>query len=543
MNDTTTDAASLFAPLWKRKWMILAVAILVAAGTYLYYKRQPATYVASTRLYLASPEQQSLLGGSQTKPLSGRALSDQVELINSTVISEGVHKRLREEGNLSAARAKSKASASAASDFITIATEARTSKGAVALANALAQAYIRRQRVNYLRDLEAAIANARQQLRRIETPSTGKGKGAKGAPSSSTTIQAATLQSRISQLESTRSGGSGVQQLGTARATPLPISPTPKKNAIFGFVLGLLLASVASFVLSRLDRRLRSLADSESIFGAQILTALPSVKSPVTRPGGKRGPAKSHVEPLRRLHTTLQLGDFLQHAREGGPRSLLFISADPGDGKSTVIANLACIQRDAGERVAVIDADLRRPTLERLLDVPAEHGLAEVLAGTVRLDAAIKSVEPPRPETEAPRDRPEAGVSTMVESRNVGSLSLLPSGGPAENPPALLAGRPMRDLLMAVADEFDYVLIDAPPPLEVSDVIPLLGLVEGIIVVARIGHTRDASAQRLAQLLGRTATAPVLGVVANCVPRKDIERYGFSWKPAAQGRRPKLIGR
>jgi Mrp family chromosome partitioning ATPase len=87
------------------------------------------------------------------------------------------------------------------------------------------------------------------------------------------------------------------------------------------------------------------------------------------------------------------------------------------------------------------------------------------------------------------------------------------------------------------------VLIDAPPPLEVSDAMPLLPAVDGVLMVARIGHTRDVSAQRLAQLLGRTASAPVLGAVVNCVPRKDIERYGFTWAPAGPGGRRKLIGR
>ncbi|HEX8715210.1 MAG TPA: hypothetical protein VF706_06530, partial [Solirubrobacteraceae bacterium] len=81
-------------------------------------------------------------------------------------------------------------------------------------------------------------------------------------------------------------------------------------------------------------------------------------------------------------------------------------------------------------------------------------------------------------------------------------------------------------------DDFDYVLIDAPSPLEVSDVIPLLKLVDGVVVVARAGHTRETSAQRLVQVLGQ-AGAPVLGTVANCLARKEIERYGFS---SANGR-------
>jgi Mrp family chromosome partitioning ATPase len=78
-----------------------------------------------------------------------------------------------------------------------------------------------------------------------------------------------------------------------------------------------------------------------------------------------------------------------------------------------------------------------------------------------------------------------------------------------------------------VAD-FDYVLVDAPSPLEVSDVMPLLGLVTGIVVVARIGHTQEASAQRLQQLLEAPTTAPVIGVVANFAGRNELKKYGFS---------------
>jgi Mrp family chromosome partitioning ATPase len=121
-----------------------------------------------------------------------------------------------------------------------------------------------------------------------------------------------------------------------------------------------------------------------------------------------------------------------------------------------------------------------------------------------------------------------------VQSGQVGSLELLPSGGVADNPPALLGGTAMRGLLEALAESYDYVLIDAPPPLEVSDAIPLLHLVDGIILVARVGHTRDLSAERLMQLLARTTSAPVLGLVANCATRKDAERHGLYFTPAVK---------
>jgi Mrp family chromosome partitioning ATPase len=536
MNDATTDAASIFAPLWKRKWLILAVAILVGAGTYLYYKRQPSVYTAKTQLYLGgNAEQATAPGAAPPKTLSGRALSDQVEIINSSVVSGEVHKRLREAHQLPAARAKSKAAASGSSDFITISTEARTPRGAVTLANAIAQAYVKRQHANYLRGVQTAITNTREQLRRIETAP--KTKGSKSTNSASTELQTANLASKISQLESSLSGFTGVQQVSTAKASPLPVSPTPKKNAIFGFVLGLILACVAAYALTRLDRRIRTLAEVEDVYHTQVLAALPKVGSPVLRPGGQRGPAKPLIEPLRRLQTALALGDMVE-GKTNGCRVVLCISADAGDGRSTLIANLARIQADGGERVAVIEADFRRPSLSGLLDVSAPNGLAEVLTGKVACATAMQTVKTvSQAAVSEEREVADGAVSTAVQAESAGSISVLLSGGQAVNPPALLGSEAMARLLHSVTEDHDYVLIDVPPPLEVSDAVPLLRLVDGIVLVARLGHTRDISAQRLDELLRRTATAPVLGAVANCVPRKDLQRYGFSWAPTEQRRR------
>jgi Mrp family chromosome partitioning ATPase/capsular polysaccharide biosynthesis protein len=553
MNETTTDAAAIFAPLWKRKWLILAVGILVAGATYAYYKNKPSVYTASTQLYLGGDaEAQSALAGTSGKStLSGRALADQVGLINSPVIGEGVRKQLRKEGDLAAARGKAKAASTATSDFITISTEANRPRGAINLANAYARAYINRERSSYVRAVDAAIANTRQQLRRLETsqsaptptttksPSGAKGNTAAKAPatlSGSATIQAASLASKLNQLESQLSV-SGVQQVGTAKASPLPVSPTPKKNAIFGFVLGLVLASIAAYILSRFDRRVRSLDDVEHIFGTQILTMLPVVRKPVIHEDGRPRPSDPLVEPIRRLHATLALGDMLEHDREHSPRVILVLSADAGDGRSALIADLALVQRDAGERVAVIEADFRRPVQAKLLDVTSPAGLGQVLTGALPLDDAMQRVASVNAGVSVNAAAPGAEVATAVQSPSQGSISVLTSGEAVANPSALLASRTMAGLLGSIAEDFDHVLIDAPPPLEVSDVMPLLHSVDGIVIVVRLGHTRETSAQRLAELLGRTSSAPVLGVVANHVPRADIERYGYSSTPGRKRRR------
>lgn len=273
----------------------------------------------------------------------------------------------------------------------------------------------------------------------------------------------------------------------------------------------------------------------------QILAVLPRVKTPIVHRGGEVRPSKLLEEHLRRLHATLQLANVHVEDRQGAPRSILFISADSGDGKSTVAAGLALIQREAGQRVAVVEADFRRPVLAKMLDVDGARGLADVLAGTLPLDEAMRQVARSRPAVSKDSvELPAGGVTTVVESSEVGSLSVLAGAAGVTNPSALLARPAMAELLRSLCDEFDHVLIDAPPPLAVSDVLPLLRVVDGIVIVARAKHTRALSAERLGQLLTRTSSAPVLGVVANAMSHADMKKAGFG---SGYGkRRRRLLG-
>jgi polysaccharide biosynthesis transport protein len=580
MNETT-DAPSILAPLWKRKWLILLVGLLVGAGTYVYYKRQVHVYQGTTQLFLGSgAEEQAQLNGGGTSRKKSLALNptNQAALINSNGIREAVHRRLRaEHGNPTARVAlhgKAHATAKEKNDFITITAQARTNKAVALLANTTAQTYISRQASSYRRAVAGTIALTRRQLRRIEalqeapantTPSTKNGtttgttgtttgttgtttgksttttpakSPARVSPSTAVTLQEASLAAKINQLES-QLNVTNVKQLEPAKAARAQLlKPKPRKNAIFGFAIGLVLASIVAYVLSRFDRRLRSLAEIEAVFKAPILSALPAVRRPLVSSGGQSVSANALREPIRRLHMGLKLG--AANIAGGGPgirpRSILFVSADPGDGKSTIVANLSLVQRDSGEGVAVIEADFRRPVQARLLGVQAAHGLADVIEGRLPLEAALQHVGPPLPPGGVePTAAGSVGLATLVESPNRGSLSVLLGDTTVANPPALLSRPEMGELVRSMADDFDSVLVDAPVPLQVSDVLPLLRMVDGIVIVARVGHTSEASAQRLVELLARTSSAPVLGVAANAVPASEIEKYGFS--PASQRQR------
>jgi len=536
MNETPS-ATAIFAPIWRRKWLILLVGILVAGGSYAYYKRKPAEYQLSTQLYLGAGSEEQLGEKGVSAKSTALAAGAQADIINSIVV-EDVRRQLKaQHRHLAKVASKAKVKAKATSEkaaFIAITVETHSAKAAALMANEVAQTYIKRQHDEYVRGIRSAISIARRQLSKIEAPAAGaagKGKSSsKTSPAASEgdVIRDAQLSTKINQLEA-ELGITAVQQVKPAKPTAaLLLGPKPKENAEFGFVIGVVLAAIAAFLLGRVDRRLRSLADVEAVFHTQILAALPQVRRPILERDGAPAPAKLLIEPLRRLHTTLELGNAPGGQHRTPPRSILFLSADPGDGKSTIAAQLGLVEREAGRRAAIVEADFRHPTQARLLGVGERPGLAEVLAGTLALGEALQSVRAAHLQPVTGQGAPAASVVTALASRNDGAVSVLVGEAAAVNPPALLAGSAIADTLRSLSEEFDYVLLDAPSPLEFSDAMPLLTAVDGIVIVARIAHTRERSADRLRQLLTQTPSAPILGVVANGVERKDIERYGIS---------------
>jgi Mrp family chromosome partitioning ATPase/capsular polysaccharide biosynthesis protein len=545
----TTDASAMFAPIWRRRWLILTVGLLVAIGTYFYYKQQKPTYQAATQIYLgAGAEEQVSLSGSVVngKKSSAPEPSAQAVLINSPIIRSTARQQLRRERGTRAGRTalagKVKAKASEKSQFITITAEAKSAAGAALLANVTAQTYVNRQNGKYHHAIESAIALSRRQVRRIEAsaeartaeaaPATKGAKGSKGATTSkgkgssaAVALQTANLISKINQLE-TNLAIVNVRQVNPVKPKAVKqLSASPKRNAVFGFFVGLLLASFVAYALARLDNRLRSLSEIEEAFGTEILTALSAVRRPIVIADGQPRPSKQLRESLERLHTTLQFGGVAGQER---PRRVLFVSANGGDGQSTVIAGLALVQRDAGQATAIVEADLRHPTLARLLGLDPKPGLPAVLDGQLSLQEALQGVGGRSPQPAAAELGVAGGpVATVSHTPVTGSASVL-VGAPVANPSALLASPAMDETLRALSESSDFVLVDSPPPLEVSDAMPLLHLADAIVIVARVGQTRASSAHRLVQLLARTPSAPVLGVVANGASQKDIEKYGFS---------------
>ena len=384
------------------------------------------------------------------------------------------------------------------------------------------------------------------------------------AASQGNVIREAQLQSRINQLEA-QLQIKGVEQLKPAkpRAAQL-LGPAPKKNAEFGFVIGLLLASIAAFALGRLDRRLRVLGDIEAVFPTQMLTVLPTVRRPVVDRGGYPSPSRLLLEPMRRLQATLLLADGAPKTNGSSNPAPV---APPARGRGAPAAHgpaHAAVPQRRGRRRA-LDRD-RRPRAgaarsgrargDRRGRLPppepgagarrarAPPGCPRCSPGRSTLGEALQAVPAPQPEPLAAQPRGGFETATMLAAREHGAVALLPSRAAAVNPPALLASAEMHEVLHALAQDYDRVLIDVPSPLEVSDAMPLLAAVDAIVLVARAGHTHERSARRLWQLLSNTPSAPILGVVANGIAPREMQKYGISTGSGERrGWKARLIGR
>lgn len=284
-----------------------------------------------------------------------------------------------------------------------------------------------------------------------------------------------------------------------------PASPRPVLNLALGLLAGIMLGLGAAIARDSLDSSVRTTAELEALAGSLPLGSVPN--DPGCRAAPLMGPGNSHsprTESYERLRTNL-------HFVPVPPRSLVVTSAVDGEGRTVTAANIALALARVGVQVALVEADLRRPRLAGYLGLPDGPGLSEVLTGRAVLDDALHRWG----DDELP-------------------LWVLASGALPANPNELLCSAAMVDVLTAVGDRVDVVLIDTPALLATSDAAILAKLTDGAVVVVRAGRTtREQVTTALASLA--TLDAQVYGTVLNRVPRR--------WLPVLRRSRPLALRR
>ncbi|MDH3283160.1 MAG: polysaccharide biosynthesis tyrosine autokinase [Acidobacteriota bacterium] len=277
-----------------------------------------------------------------------------------------------------------------------------------------------------------------------------------------------------------------------------PAVPRVGLNLLLGLVLGLMLGLSSGFVAEAMDNKIRTPDQLQEIAGVALLGSIPRIEAQqrprlvFSRKSVEDAPAlptgqQDVEEAFRALRSALLLA-----RPEHPPRSIMITSALPGEGKSTIVANLGRTLAAFGHKVVLIDADLRKPRLHRVFGTGSARGLANALAST------------------------DVRVGELIVETGFANLLLIPGGPCPPDPATLLDPHRLHGLIDELTREmgFDFVIVDTPPVLVFSDAFNIVPLVEGTIVVGRAERTTKEAARQAVAALGKLK-ARFLGVVLN----------------------------
>jgi len=365
-------------------------------------------------------------------------------------------------------------------------------------------------------ELEAEIAalEAKEQVlkQRVETFSRTLSNLSAEEMESSKLVRAVETQRNLHNLLAEKLSAARIQEQGEVRGmrvidfATLPMAPSNSpviKKILMGLALGLGLGLGLAVLVEHSNQPVETVDDVAEVSDLPVLGWLPNVETghaPDSREASRLGSiGAANADPLlveacRGIRTSLE-----SLTQRRSLHTVMVASAGPGEGKSTVLLNLASVFSELGRRVVVVDSDLRRPTLHRTLRCPARAGLADLLAGRVSGEDVMRTIQE--------------------------NVLFLPAGSvKGTNPGALLSGERIRRFLDFVGDSADLVLFDSAPVLAVPDNVILASMVDGVILVVRAGQTQQRDLLRVTDRLEKTG-AVMLGAVVNRLSPRQTRSY------------------
>ena len=309
-------------------------------------------------------------------------------------------------------------------------------------------------------------------------------------------------------------GGVGSNNISIVDRGMVPsgrFKPNLPLNLAIGLMLGLMLGVLVAFVLEFLDDTIKSPEDIEQHLRLAVLGVIPHLRKQTVQ-AALADPRSAFSESYRSVRTALQF------STDGGvPRTLLVTSASASEGKSTTALTLARNFAQLGKSVLLVEADLRNPSLHRVMGMRAEAGLSSLLAGAASIQKVVNKTDDER-------------------------LDVILAGPLPPNPAELLSGSRMLSMLSVAAQKYDQVIIDGPPVLGIADAPILSNLVGGTLMVVQAGDTRIKTAQSAIKRLA-AARARILGGLLTHYDAK-VAGYGYDYDSYyAYGTTPKLESR
>jgi succinoglycan biosynthesis transport protein ExoP len=510
---TNLSLEQILGVLRRRALWIVLCFVLVAGAAYAYSKHQTKKYTATVSLVFNNNQQAQQVAGlavasstdqqaQQNTNLKLVELGDMAEKTASKLSTEKHASALAKELTKEKVSAALSVSAQKESNIVDVAATAGSPVLVADIANTYTKQFVDEQQNSNHAYYASALKLVEKQLNALSRKERA---GTAGLA----------LQDRAQSLGVLAELKNGNVQVAQAATVPTsPSSPKVSRNTALGGVLGLLLGLGIAFLLERLDRRIREPKDLEVVYGLPLLGVVPE-SSALSRSARGGGDGRAILPPGEAESFQLIRAHLRYFNVDRQLRTLLIASAAPGDGKTTIARHLAAAAARMGSRVLLVEADLRRPTLAKQLDVRSGPGLADVLIGAVMQGEATQAIDlDALPSGDGARER---------------TFDLLVAGAALPpNPGELIESRAMETLLERAKSTYDLVVIDTPPLTAVSDAFPLLSKVDGVVIVGRVGRNRRDVAERLHETLAG-AGAPLLGVIANGFKARRNAPYSYAY--------------
>jgi capsular exopolysaccharide synthesis family protein len=494
-------------------WLLIAGLLLAGGAAYLVSSALPKVYEATVTLLVgqssssSTPNYNDLLA-SQRISQTYADLATTGTILGPVIADAGLGLTPDQF------RGRVTAAASSQSSLITVTVQDGNPQRSAVLANAIADQLIAASDSVYGKNsqvqdfITAQISAAQVQIQ--DTQAQIDRLAGLQDPTTADTQQLQALRVQIAALRQTYaallalpgSGANAITVVDRATQPGAPASPRVLLTTLLTALVGLLLALGIAFTMEYLDDTVKTSEDVEAATGLATLGTVLKMKGD----GGRkeiyrlaallypRGPA---AEAYRTLRTNLEFATVDEPAR-----SLLVTSAIPSEGKTTTASNLAVVFAQAGRTVILLDADLRKPGVHKVFDLPNASGLTSLL----RTD--------------------DVAIDDVAQETEQEKLRVISTGPLPPNPAELLGSHRMRTILEHLAAAADLVIVDSPPLQAVADAAILSSITDGTLLVIDAGHTRRAAAGRGREALAKSG-ARVLGAALNRLSQRGHGDYVY----------------
>lgn len=495
-----------------RKWLWFVVVGVAIAGS--------AAYVVSSRMQPMYRATATVVVQDTTSPIPGYEYSQPAVAVHAKLMTkESVMEEVITEVGLPYSttdlRKKISAQTSPGSPLITVSAEDSGAFTAQQIVNTTVSVYIQQHRDGmqeaaqaFLNEIQSQINDTSARIDELEAKQGTEGLTPEEA------VELNGLKDDLDSLKTQRTvwytqlaqavAAAGGVSVGEMASLPTePFSPKTLQNVALACILGLLATTGGVFLKEYLNRSVSNAEEIGMLTGLSTLGAIPKFKP---NPGQGEGviaethPRSSVAEAFRMLRTSLQFATMDKPAQ-----TLMIAAPGPGEGKSSVVANLAVALAQTGKKVIAVDTDLRRGNLHEMFGLGNDFGFSNLLLAR------------------------QPDVAGYLQATGVARLLVLSVGPSPHNPTDLLGSSRMSFLLDKLKKEADVILFDSAPVLAVADAALLAPKVDGVILVVNAGRTKPEELAEAANLLSK-GNARILGVVLNRVERDRSSPYYYHYR-------------